>query len=124
MLRVGADLLPCDRVARARERWGERFLARVLTPREIEDSRGRTESLAVRIAAKEAASKALGVGLMTRVGWRDIEVQRGPQGEPSLLLYGEAARLAEALGLNEWALSLSHAGGQALAVVVAQRAGG
>lgn len=124
MLRVGADLLPCDRVARARERWGERFLARVLTPREIEDSRGRTESLAVRIAAKEAASKALGVGLMTRVGWRDIEVQRGPQGEPSLLLYGEAARLAEALGLNEWALSLSHAGGQALAVVVAQRSGG
>jgi holo-[acyl-carrier protein] synthase len=111
-------------VARARERWGERFLARVLTPREIEDSRGRTESLAVRIAAKEAASKALGVGLMTRVGWRDIEVQRGPQGEPSLLLYGEAARLAEALGLNEWALSLSHAGGQALAVVVAQRSGG
>lgn len=124
MLRVGADLLPCDRVARARERWGERFLARVLTPREIEDCRGRTESFAVRIAAKEAASKALGVGLMTRVGWRDIEVQRGPQGEPSLLLYGEAARLAEALGLNEWALSLSHAGGQALAVVVAQRAGG
>jgi holo-[acyl-carrier protein] synthase len=124
VLRVGADLLPCDRVARARERWGERFLARVLTPREIEDCRGRTESFAVRIAAKEAASKALGVGLMTRVGWRDIEVQRGPQGEPSLLLYGEAARLAEALGLNEWALSLSHAGGQALAVVVAQRAGG
>ncbi len=124
MLRVGADLLPCDRVARARERWGERFLARVLTPREIEDCRGRTESFAVRIAAKEAASKALGVGLMTRVGWRDIEVQRGPQGEPSLLLYGEAARLAETLGLNEWALSLSHAGGQALAVVVAQRAGG
>jgi len=124
VLRVGADLLPCDRVARARERWGERFLARVLTPREIEDCRGRTESFAVRIAAKEAASKALGVGLMTRVGWRDIEVQRGPQGEPSLLRYGEAARLAEALGLNEWALSLSHAGGQALAVVVAQRAGG
>jgi len=124
VLRVGADLLPCDRVARARERWGERFLARVLTPREIEDCRGRTESFAVRIAAKEAASKALGVGLMTRVGWRDIEVQRGPQGEPSLLLYGEAARLAETLGLNEWALSLSHAGGQALAVVVAQRAGG
>jgi len=124
VLRVGADLLPCDRVARARERWGARFLARVLTPREIEDCRGRTESFAVRIAAKEAASKALGVGLMTRVGWRDIEVQRGPHGEPSLLLYGEAARLAEALGLNEWALSLSHAGGQALAVVVAQRAGG
>jgi len=124
VLRVGADLLPCERVARARERWGERFLARVLTPREIEDSRGRTESMAVRIAAKEAASKALGVGLMTRVGWRDIEVQRGPHGEPSLLLYGEAAHLAQTLGLNEWALSLSHAGGQALAVVVAQRVDG
>ncbi len=80
--------------------------------------------MAVRIAAKEAASKALGVGLMTRVGWRDIEVQRGPQGEPSLLLYGEAAQLAQTLGLNEWALSLSHAGGQALAVVVAQRVDG
>jgi holo-[acyl-carrier protein] synthase len=80
--------------------------------------------MAVRIAAKEAASKALGVGLMTRVGWRDIEVQRGPHGEPSLLLYGEAAHLAQTLGLNEWALSLSHAGGQALAVVVAQRVDG
>jgi holo-[acyl-carrier protein] synthase len=123
VLRVGADLLPCDRVARACDRWGERFLTRVLTLREIDECRGRIESYAARIAAKEATSKALGVGLMTRVGWRDIEVQRGPQGEPSLHLHGEAALLAEALGLSEWALSISHAGGQALAVVVAQQAG-
>ncbi len=123
MLRVGADLLPCDRVARACDRWGMRFLSRMLTSREIEECGGRIESYAARIAAKEATSKALGVGLMTRVSWREIEVQRGPQGEPSLLLHGEAARLAETLGLREWAISLSHAGGQALAVVVAQRAG-
>jgi holo-[acyl-carrier protein] synthase len=123
VIRVGADLLPCDRVARACDRWGDRFLSRLLTSREIEECAGRIESYAARIAAKEATSKALGVGLMTRIRWREIEVQRGPQGEPSLLLHGEAARLAEALGLREWAISLSHAGGQALAVVVAQRAG-
>jgi holo-[acyl-carrier protein] synthase len=53
------------------------------------------------------------------VRWRDIEILNGSAGEPRLALSGAAAELAAELGLSLWAVSLSHAGGQAIAFVVA-----
>jgi holo-[acyl-carrier protein] synthase len=119
MLRVGTDLIQVERVEEAIQRWGERFLRRVFTDREYEVYGSRTESLAARFAAKEAASKALGTGLMYEIPWTDIEVLSGPAGEPGLFLHGRAQEKAEALGLRQWAVSLTHSGGHALAVVVA-----
>ena len=119
MLRVGTDLIEIERIEGAVQRWGERFLEKIFTAEELAAYGERISSLAARFAAKEAASKALGTGLMTEIPWTDIEVLTGPLGEPGLHLHGRAHEIAEQLGLTEWALSLSHSGGHALAVVVA-----
>jgi holo-[acyl-carrier protein] synthase len=119
MLRVGTDLIEIVRIEEAVHRWGERFLERIFTPDERVTYSERISSLAARFAAKEAASKALGTGLMTEMSWTDIEVLTGPSGEPGLHLHGRARAKADRLGLTDWALSLSHSGGHALAVVIA-----
>jgi holo-[acyl-carrier protein] synthase len=121
---VGVDLVEVTRVERALARHGARFLERVFTPAEIVYCRGRAPELAARFAAKEAVSKALGVGMrmMSRdgIGWHDAEVIGDRRGKPLVRLYGRAAKLAETLELIEWAVSLSHTRDNAIAVVVAQ----
>jgi holo-[acyl-carrier protein] synthase len=117
-LRVGVDLVEVERIAELVAGYGERFRCRVFTGAELEACGNRPERLAARYAAKEAVSKALGTGI-GRVRWRDIEVLNGPAGQPELVLSGAAAELAAELGLRLWAVSLSHAGGQAIAFVVA-----
>jgi len=118
MLAIGVDMLEVERVERALARHGERFYARFFTPRERADACDSPSRLAARIAAKEAAAKALGTGIGA-VRWVDIEVQTDGNGGPHLVLHGAAARLADALGLHTWALSLSHTRQHAIAFVVA-----
>jgi holo-[acyl-carrier protein] synthase len=118
MLRTGVDLVEIDRFAQALERHGERLAARVFTLREREQCADRVASLAARFAAKEAVAKALGTGIGA-VRWVDIEVLTNAAGAPYLILHEEAARRAAALGLSEWAISLSHSRGCAAAVAVA-----
>jgi holo-[acyl-carrier protein] synthase len=76
------------------------------------------ESLAARFAAKEAVAKALGApgGLM----WHDCEVVPDSDGRPWLTVSGTVAAAATELGINRWHLSLSHDGGIASAMVVAE----
>jgi holo-[acyl-carrier protein] synthase len=116
-LRVGVDLVEVARIAELMARYGERFHWRVFTDSELRACGNRPERLAARFAAKEAVSKALGTGI-GRVRWRDIEVLTGPAGEPELVLSGAAAEVAAELELTRWSISLSHAGGQAIALVV------
>ena len=118
ILKTGIDLIEIPRIQAALERHGERFLQRVLTPGEIFECRGRAESVAVRFAAKEAVSKALGTGIGP-VGWRDMETLHKWSGEPYLVLHGRAEKIAQMLGLTTWAVSLSHSREMATAVVVA-----
>jgi holo-[acyl-carrier protein] synthase len=120
-LRTGVDLIETDRIRRAVERHGERFLQRVFTPTELAQSCGRFESLAGKFAAKEAAAKALGTGIWRHgIGWTDIEVFKDVKsGAPSLYLYGSAAARAGELGMGEWSLSISHDRTHAIAFVVA-----
>ncbi|MBN1400626.1 MAG: holo-ACP synthase, partial [Anaerolineae bacterium] len=110
------------RIGRALERWGDRFLQHVYTEREMRLCRGRVPELAVRFAAKEAISKALGTGLYG-IGWTEMEVLSDRRGKPLVTLHGRALARAQRLGLNEWAISLSHSDGQALAFVVANGQG-
>ncbi len=123
MLATGVDLLHISRVRTALMRHGERFLARVYTPGEIAYCRGRLPELAARFAAKEAASKALGVGMKVLnpagIGWHDAEVLSGERGKPHLLLHGRAAALALELGWREWSISIAHERDTAIAFVVA-----
>jgi len=118
---VGIDIIEIDRIARTLARFGERFLHRVYTEDEIDYCRGKPSRLAARFAAKEAVSKALGVGIVWREGvyWRDVEVTRDRRGKPGVRLYGGALERAQQEGLLNWSLSLSHSREYAVAMVVA-----
>jgi holo-[acyl-carrier protein] synthase len=117
-LRTGVDLIEISRVRDAIERHGERFLARMFTENEQRECGGRVWSLAVRFAAKEATSKALGLGIGD-VSWLDIEIRSDENKAPYIVLHGEGERLAKQKGLSNWAVSLSHTEEHAMAFVVA-----
>jgi holo-[acyl-carrier protein] synthase len=122
-LSVGVDLVELERIARVVGRYGGRFLARIYTPEELVHCRGRVPELAARFAAKEAVSKALGVGMnhisAQGIGWQEVEVLSDRRGKPLLKLSGRAHELADEQGLREWAVSLSHERAYAMAFVVA-----
>jgi holo-[acyl-carrier protein] synthase len=119
-LRVGIDLVQVSRIAGSIETFGERFLRRIFTEREVAYAREApllmAQRLAARFAAKEAAKKAFG---LDGVGWPEIEVQRAASGACDLVLHGAARVAADALGARDIALSMSHEGDHATAVVVA-----
>jgi holo-[acyl-carrier protein] synthase len=115
---TGVDVIEIERIGDAVARWGERFLNRVYTPGEISYCRGRTQSLAGRFAAKEAVSKALGVGIR-RIRWRDIEILPDPRGKPQVFLHGRAASYASRQGIAGLDVSITHSRTDAVAMVVA-----
>jgi holo-[acyl-carrier protein] synthase len=117
-LRCGIDLVDVERFRRLVEQRGEALTHTVFTERERIECDGRSESLAARFAAKEAAAKALGCGI-GRVSWREIETTNDIAGAPRLRLSGRAATRARELGLGTWTLSLSHSCGVAAALVIA-----
>lgn len=115
---VGADIVEVERVARALQRKG--FAERCFTAGERRyclSKRNPEQHFAARFAAKEALAKALGVA----VSRQEVEVKNEGRGRPALLLRGRARELA---GEREVAVSLSHCGCHALAVVVVWRGGG
>ncbi len=122
-LSVGVDIVELERVRQIIEQHGERFLLRIYTPAELALYRPRVPELAARFAAKEAVSKALGVGLRHMsphgIGWTEVEVLPDPYGKPLLNLSGHAQALACEQGLSHWAISLSHSRDHAVAFVVA-----
>ncbi len=121
ILGLGTDLVEIGRVEEIYLRHGPRFLDRVFTPAERAECLGRARPvvhLAGRVAAKEAAMKALGTGWAGGVHWTDIEVQSAAGGAPSLAFGGGARRQAEARGIRQSWLSLSHDGEYATAVVI------
>jgi holo-[acyl-carrier protein] synthase len=118
---MGVDIAEVDRIQAAIERHGEVFLRRVYTAKERENCeqfRNKYERFAGRFAAKEAAMKALGTGWRRGVRWVDLEVVREPGGRPTLALAGEAAQIAQQLGVKHIALSITHTENQALAQVI------
>ncbi len=126
IISTGVDLAEVDRIQAALEhpRTGRRFRDRVFTEKEIayceKKRRGKYESYAGRFAAKEAVMKALGRGWGTKVRWLDIEVARARSGKPDIALHDKTAKLAEALGIRRWALSITHTKQHGLAFVIAQ----
>lgn len=117
-LLTGIDMIEVARLQEAIERHGERFLRRIYTEREREQLSGNYPSLAARFAGKEAVAKALATGIGP-ISWLEIEILRGPAGEPLLKLYGEAAELASQRGVERWSISLSHTHIHAIAIAVA-----
>ena len=120
---LGIDIIGVSRIAASLARFGDRFTKRVLTPAEAAYVRNRPETLAGRWAAKEAVSKVLGLGVRG-IGWRDIEVERLPTGQPSIRLHGRAARRATQLGMGRIAVSISHESEFAVAIAYGVRTAG
>ena len=117
-LATGVDIIEIERFRGTMSRQGERFKKHFYTARELEQVGDNIASLAVRFAAKEAVSKALGTG-MGVVRPIEMEVVRDEKRAPHLHLHGEALRVAESLGLHTWSISLSHSDDYAVAFVVA-----
>jgi holo-[acyl-carrier protein] synthase len=111
ILGTGIDLIEVARIAASLEKFGDRFLTRVLVADEIAYCRMHKNSapfLAARFAAKEAVSKAFGTGIGAQLGWRDIEIRRQESGEPFVVLHGKGAELFAARGAKKIHLSLTH----------------
>lgn len=118
---MGLDVARIDRVQEFLERYGERFTRRILTEQEAAFCArfyAGAEQVAGRIAAKEAASKALGTGWRQGVHWKCFEVGHEPSGKPILFIHGRARELADAMGVKSTHLSITHDAGIAAAVVI------
>ncbi len=114
---VGVDIIEIERVKKALQRHGQRFLKRIYTPVEVAFCRGRPHELAARFAAKEAVMKALGTGARG-LAWREIEVLPNRRGKPLVYLYGRALERARQIGASGIEVSLTHSRQLAMASVV------
>lgn len=119
MLAIGVDIIETERVAQSIQKFGDRFLKRIYTERELAYCRGQVGSLAARWAAKEAVGKAFGTGIGD-VSWQEIEIISNEKRCPSIQLYGAAADLAAQMGISRFAVSLSHTKDYAVAFVVGE----
>ena len=118
---LGVDIVRVERIAKVMQRHPARFPARVLTDAEQAYVQTRPENFAGRWAAKEAVSKVLGLGIRG-IGWREIEIERLPTGQPTVRLHGSAAERATAIGIAAIAVSITHEREYAVAVAYGQRA--
>jgi holo-[acyl-carrier protein] synthase len=105
---IGTDLCDVRRIAKTLERRGDRFAEKVLGPHELGVFHARRASvearglryLATRFSAKEAFSKAIGLGIHMPMTWRRCEVVKAPSGKPEILLHGALATWFEARRLR------------------------
>lgn len=122
---LGIDLVVVAEIQRLADLPGGHFLARCFTAGELADAgqgANRADRLAGRFAAKEAVLKALGTGQGNGIAWTDVEIRTSETGAPKVVLHNMAAQAAEGLGITAWLVSTSHAGGYAVANVIALNA--
>jgi holo-[acyl-carrier protein] synthase len=108
---TGIDIVNMDRIERMTARWGDLFLRRVFTEKEIVWCQQRIrppECFATRFAAKEAFLKAIGWGLRNGIQWIDIEVENNPMGKPSFSFHRRATEVLNTLRIEKAFLTLSH----------------
>jgi holo-[acyl-carrier protein] synthase len=108
---TGIDIVNIERIESMMARWGNLFLGRVFTEREIVWCQQRTrppECFAIRFAAKEAFLKAIGRGLRNGIQWTDIEVENDPLGKPLFSFHRKAKEVLETQQIEKALLTLSH----------------
>ena len=118
---MGIDIAEVKRIEAVIESQRERFLRRVYTLDEVaycEQFKNKYERYAGRFAVKEAAMKALGTGWSRGVRWVDVEGVRHRGGRPTLAIKGVAKKIADALGVKNIAVSITHTAEQAIAQVI------
>jgi holo-[acyl-carrier protein] synthase len=118
VIAVGTDICDVRRIKDIEEKYGNRFLQKVFTSREIAyclKKITKHNSLAARFAAKEALLKALGTGLRNGLQWKEIEIDNDPLGKPYFRFYGQLEKI---LNKQTVLLSLSHTAENAIAFVI------
>jgi len=121
ILGTGIDIIEVARIASSYEKFGERFVNRILLPDEIAYCRAHRNPapfLAVRFAAKEAISKAFGTGIGAALGWQDMEICKKESGEPFVVLHGNGRELFAARGAKQLLVSLSQTENYAAATAI------
>jgi len=121
ILGAGIDIIEVARVQASYERFGERFLNRILLADEIAyclSHKNPAPFFAARFAAKEAISKAFGTGIGAQLSWQDLEIRRKESGEPFVVLHGKGKTLFESRGAKQLLVSLSHTANYAVATAV------
>jgi holo-[acyl-carrier protein] synthase len=121
ILGTGIDIIEVARIQASFERFGERFVNRILRPDEIaycKSHKNPAPFLAARFSAKEAVSKAFGTGIGQHLGWQDIEVRRKESGEPYIVLHGQGAALFKERGGRALHITLSHTEAHAAAMAI------
>ena len=106
----GIDIVEVDRVKNALDVWGERFLKRVFTQRELDYVKRKKfsqESLAARFACKESVLKAFG-DTKRGIRLKSIEVLNDSKGKPEIVLHGEAKEFGDRNNLDKIIVSMSH----------------
>jgi len=121
---IGVDLVHIKRIERVITRWGDRFINRVFTESETEICYNRSfpsSAFALRFAAKEAFSKAIGLGMKKGIRWRDIEIFHFPGGRPGLRLHGRSHDICREERITGFHLSLTDEREYGIAFVVLER---
>jgi holo-[acyl-carrier protein] synthase len=124
ILGTGIDIIEVARIASSFEKFGDRFVNRILLPGEIAyclSHKSPGPFLAARFAAKEAVSKAFGTGIGASLGWRDIEIRRKDSGEPFVVLHGKGKKLFQSRRAKRLLVSLSHTAYYAAATAILER---
>ena len=124
ILGIGVDIIEVERIRASCEKFGDRFLTRILRPTELvycAAFRHPAPHWAARFAAKEAISKALGTGIGAQLGWLDMEILRHASGQPYAALHGKGAVLLRDRGGGALHLTLSHTAHYAVAVALIEQ---
>ena len=118
----GIDIIEISRIRTAIENRGDKFKERVFTENEIRYCESKNnasyQSYAVRFAAKEAASKALGYGIGVGIDWKDIEILNNKNEKPFIVLTGNALIRYSEMSGRSISVSLSHCRSYAVAQVI------
>jgi len=118
---IGTDIIEIERIRKAVERYGHRFLNRIYTHREQEYCLAHRDSaprLAGRFAAKEAVLKAIGTGLRTEISWLDIEIINNHDGKPEVVLSDHLKELLSFDQNSSIEISISHCHAYATAFAI------
>ena len=125
---IGTDILKISRIEAVLSRHGDRFAARILGPEEMEKYQRRKQKvearglrfLATRFAAKEAFSKAIGLGMRMPMTWRAVQFLNAPSGKPMVVTNGALSEFMQARGLSAQ-VSLTDEAEYAVAFVVVEK---
>ncbi len=118
---IGIDVVEIPRIQRAIDTWGDVFLTKIFTDRELGYARSKknpTHHLAARFAVKEAVAKALSTGWRGGFRWKDVEVENDAAGKPSVALYGHVKNL---LTGRRILVTISHSEGVVVASALIER---